>query len=131
MTTGSRFHVALLIAVGACTPAPAQNAEAPDKPRVTERFHGPVMVTGPDGKQEVDASLQKWIVSSGTRVDLPRADRGAILVHLMAGSVTVIGQDGRTARAEGDRWTVPQDQNVAVEAGDDSAVLMLTILRPR
>jgi hypothetical protein len=76
-------------------------------------------------------SIQKWIVNGGTPVGLPRVERGAVLVHLMAGSIAVIGKDSRVARMEGDRWTVPQGQDVAVEAGDDSAVLMVTIVRPR
>jgi hypothetical protein len=49
----------------------------------------------------------------------------------MAGSIAVIGKDSRVARMEGDRRTVPQGQDVAVEAGDDSTVLMVMIVRPR
>jgi redox-sensitive bicupin YhaK (pirin superfamily) len=117
-----------LIAAALGATALAQEAKEPSKPRVAERFSGPVGVITPGGMENVDVSIQKWIVNGGTRVGLPRVDRGAVLVQLMAGSLTVIGKDSRVIRMEGDRWTVPQGQELAVEAGDDSAVLMVTVV---
>jgi hypothetical protein len=126
-----KFLIAGLIAASLSTIALAQDAMELSKPRVAERFSGPVGVTTPGGMEAVNVSIQKWIVNGGTRVGLPRVERGAVFVQLMAGSVAVIGKDSRIARMEGDRWTVPQGEEVVVEAGDDSAVLMVTIVRPR
>lgn len=121
--------IAGLIAAALGATASAQEGKEPTKPRVAERFSGPVGVITPAGTENVDVSIQKWIVNGGTRVGLPRVERGAVLIHLMAGSLAVIGKDSRVVKVEGDRWTVPQGQEVAVEAGDDSAVLMVTVVR--
>jgi hypothetical protein len=123
--------IGALITAGVGTSALAQEQAQPlGKPRVAERFSGPIGVIGPRGMTGLDVSVQKWIVNSGTRVAMPRLDRGATFVHLMAGSVAVIGKNGRVTRIEGDRWTVPQGLDETVEAGSDSAVLMVTIVRP-
>lgn len=126
-----KLFVAGLIAAGLSTPALAQDTKEPGKPRVAERFSGPVGVTTPDGTKPVDVSIEKWIVNGGTRVSLPKVERGAVFVQLMAGSIVVIDRDSSVTRMEGDRWLVLQGQEVAVEAGDDSAVLMVTTVRPR
>jgi hypothetical protein len=123
------FLFALASLLTANVDATAQDGAA--KPRVTRHFSGDVKLEGPAAPREITVTVEKWLLNERSRVELPSAPDGMLLVYLMSGSLTTISDSERRLRHEGERWTIAPPGAGIVQTDQDSAVLTLTLLRPR
>ena len=129
-----QHYIVALVIAGLGVLIGCGRATAPEKPppplRSMDRFRGQVQITTPEGPRKVGVSFHKWIVNNHQKLDqLPVEPRGGMLVvQLGAGRLTTIIDGRRQERSEGEFWTVPAGQTMAIETGDDSVVLQGMII---
>jgi quercetin dioxygenase-like cupin family protein len=103
---------------------PAQQVQ---KPEMKEIFSGAVTLQRPQ-VAKLNVGVHLWTIRGGQRhaaLEIP--GKGTLVVQLRAGTLTTIISGRRQERKEGDFWTVPPGAIMAVETGQDTAVLQ-TIL---
>ncbi|MGH7545529.1 MAG: hypothetical protein ACREKI_05030 [Gemmatimonadota bacterium] len=72
--------------------------------------------------------VRTWGLDSHQRVS-PLPETGFLVVELVSGDVTTtIGRESQR-RAAGEFWTVPPGVSMAVDTGDDAAVLQTFAVR--
>lgn len=87
-----------------------------------ERFDGTIML----GTRELHVLIHNWIIPNAQQ--LPQfPQEGFMIAQLRAGTLTTVINDERRERREGEFWTVPAGSSMAVETGDDAAILQTMV----
>jgi quercetin dioxygenase-like cupin family protein len=111
----------------------AQAPAAPLKP--LERFDGTLRFRAQPGEArapEAGVRVDNWIIDGRQKIDrFPLPAQGFVIVQLRGGTLTTTIDGKRERRREGAFWTVPPGATMAVETGDDSAVIQTVIIVER
>lgn len=129
-----RVAILLGLVMAAMASAPGQTqelstTELPREPVI--RFDGEVTFKNADGStRRLKVTIQDWIVDGGLSIRRFPV-RGFAVVQLVAGPVVTEIRGQRTERQEEEFWTLPAGAVMAIETGNDSAVLQtVTVRRP-
>lgn len=95
--------------------------------RVFVRFSG--TVPGPDGEPLYRVVVRDWIVEGDQRLEIAPQD-GETVLELRGGDLTIVLEDERNVRREGEIWTLPPGTAVTLETEDDAAALRTRLAIP-
>jgi hypothetical protein len=120
--------LAVLVALRASAQEPAKSGQRLT-PASLDRLDGIASVRGRNGAfQRVSLRVRNWIIQDRQRIDrLP--ETGLLVVHVRAGYVFTTIDGKRRLRGTDQFWTVPAGVAMALETGDDAAILQVVSLR--
>lgn len=123
--------ITVLVVLLGSTPAAVAAQERPTIGglEVRDRFVQTVQLAmRAGGVRDLQIEVHHWSLHGGQRIDrLPGT--GFRVVQLVAGTVATVINGQRTARREGEFWSVPAGTTMLLETGDDVAVLQVTTVR--
>ncbi len=107
-------------------PQPGNHA-AENRVRFFQRFLGETQLrTG----EAVHVDIRDWSIGGGVKLErLPAEIDGLMIVRLRGGALTTIINGKRQQRRENEFWTVPAGTSMALETGDDSAIIETIVIR--
>ena len=133
-----RRHVTVALALGVVLAADAFAQTRPpdvrpfDPPvelRAAHVFDGQATVRGKDGAPKpVTLGIRSWIIPNRQQI-AKFPERGLLVIHVRAGSLTTIIDSRRQTRGPDESWTVPAGTAMGIETGDDSVILEVVTLR--
>jgi len=112
--------------------AAAQDRQRADSGVVTfDRFVGALVARTPEGRERpLRVSMRNYIIQNRTR--LPRVGGGGtMVVHVRAGSLTTVIDGKRQERLADQFWVVPSGAEMAIETGEDSAIIQVVTIGAR